>query len=302
MPETKWYRFPSMLELLALIRRHEGGVRGYNADFRNDDRWDLINASFDQVRAWGRSQVVPQGEASSAIGGYQFLTATLDYLKKELALTGTEIMSPEFQDDLAIALMIRKRPTMSFMKLVRGEIGIEKFADGIAREWASMPVLYHQQGAHRTVNRGQSYYAGDGLNAALISATELEAVLRRVATEGKKAYEEHQRGAPPPPPIPEPEPVPPKPPKGVGGMDSTGEPLMAMSSTVVDVKSAWSSKINWVAVPTALIAFLAAIGLPVSDGIREIILMIGSIGSPLLIWIMRTWFTRSVTKASVGVK
>ena len=197
----KWYRFPAMLELLTLIRKHEGGVRGYNADFRNDDKWDIINATFDQTRAWGRSQVVPQGEKSSAIGGYQFLTATLDWLKKDLSLTGKEVMSPEFQDDLAIALMIRKRPANSFMKLVRGEITVAKFADGIAREWASMPVLYDQKGASRTVKRGQSYYAGDGLNAALTSATELERVLNEVAIQGEVAYELHQRGAPVVPPV-----------------------------------------------------------------------------------------------------
>lgn len=196
-----------MLELLALIRKHEGGVRGYNADFRNDDKWNIINATFDQVRAWGRSQVVPQGEASSAIGGYQFLTATLDYLKKELALTGKEVMTPEFQDDLAIALMIVKRPSMSFMKLCREEITIDTFADGIAREWASMPVLRDQKGAKRWIKRGQSYYAGDGLNAALTSATELERVLQRVALQGREAYNHRQRGAPPvAPPASPPEP------------------------------------------------------------------------------------------------
>lgn len=203
----KWYRFPAMLELLALIRKHEAGVRGYNADFRNDDKWDIINKSFDQVRALGRSQVVPQGEKSSAIGAYQFLTDTLDYLKTKLRLTGKEIMSPEFQDDLAIALMIIKRPSSSFMKYVRGEITMEKFADGIAREWASMPVLYDQKGAFRYITRGQSYYSGDGLNKALTSATELERVLRMVAIQGKEAYDAFRRGEPPvAPPVTEPEP------------------------------------------------------------------------------------------------
>lgn len=205
MTEQKWYRFPAMLELLALIRKHEGGIRGYNADYRNDDKWDLVNKTFDQVRALGRSQVVPQGEASSAIGGYQFLTTTLDYLKKELRLTGQEVMNPEFQDDLAIALMIKKRPSNSFMKLARGEIDIFKFSDGLAREWASLPVLYRQKGSRRTVERGQSYYAGDGLNKALVSAVEFEGVLQRVASQGRIEYRKFLQGAPPSPPVPEPE-------------------------------------------------------------------------------------------------
>lgn len=73
-----------------------------------------------------------------------------------------------------------------------------------------------------------------------------------------------------------------------------------MDSKVVDVKSAWHSKINWVAVPTAILSFLAAVGLAPTDQIREIIMAVGSIGTPLVIWVMRTWFTQSVTKASVG--
>ena len=39
---------------------------------------------------------------------------------------------------------------------------------GLAKEWASFPVPSRMRGAHRTVERGQSYYAGDGLNKALI--------------------------------------------------------------------------------------------------------------------------------------
>ena len=40
---------------------------------------------------------------------------------------------------------------------------------GLAKEWASFPVPSRMRGAHRTVERGQSYYAGDGVNKALIS-------------------------------------------------------------------------------------------------------------------------------------
>jgi hypothetical protein len=47
----------------------------------------------------------------------------------------------------------------------------------LAREWASLPVQRDQRGATRLVKRGQSYYAGDGLNKA--SATP-EEVLRAV--------------------------------------------------------------------------------------------------------------------------
>ncbi len=34
-------------------------------------------------------------------------------------------------------------------------------------EWASLPVLADSQGDRQRIRRGQSYYAGDGLNRAL---------------------------------------------------------------------------------------------------------------------------------------
>jgi hypothetical protein len=165
---TRWYMTPAMIRLLALIREHEGGKAGYNSDFRNDDRWTLTNKTFDEFRALGRSQVTTGGarggkEPSSALGGYQFLTATLDSLKKDLKLTGKEVMSEAFQDDLAVALMNRR----GHMKYLRGEMGPEAFANELAKEWASLPVVTRIKGAHRYVNPGQSYYSGDGLNKAL---------------------------------------------------------------------------------------------------------------------------------------
>ena len=36
-------------------------------------------------------------------------------------------------------------------------------------EWASFPVLADTKGATRSIKAGQSYYAGDGLNKALVS-------------------------------------------------------------------------------------------------------------------------------------
>jgi hypothetical protein len=155
--------------LLALIRKHESGARGYNADYRNDDRWTLTNRTFDAVRALGRSQVVPQGEASSAIGAYQFLTKTLDSLKADLRLSGQETFDPIFQDYLAIVLMNRRGRG----EYLRGKIGAEAFANELAREWASLPVIGGP-------NHGRSYYAGDGLNKALVTPSAVLAAIHQM--------------------------------------------------------------------------------------------------------------------------
>lgn len=155
------YMTPATVKLLRIIREREAGKAGYNADYRQDDRWTLTNKTFDQVRNLGRSQVL-QGEPSSAIGGYQFITKTLDGLRRDLGLTGKEIFNEAFQDDLAYHLMVG-RGLNSFL---RGEITAGTFCNNLAKEWASLPVVTATTGATRRVLPGQSYYAGDGLNRA----------------------------------------------------------------------------------------------------------------------------------------
>lgn len=173
------YRTPAMLALLAAIRSKESGSAGYNADFRNDDRWPLTTLTLDEAQALGRLQVVRDGEASSAIGAYQFLTKTLISLRTSLHLTGGERFDELFQDDLAVALMIRR----GYMRLMRDELSAEEFSNNLAKEWASLPVVIDMQGAFRAVRRGQSYYSGDGLNAALHKPEAILELVRAVQQE-----------------------------------------------------------------------------------------------------------------------
>lgn len=180
---TLWYMTAAMRDLLRLIRLHESGKAGYNADLYNDDKWTLTNKTFDEFRALGRSQVTTGGarggkEPSSALGGYQFLTATLDSLKKDLKLTGKEIMTPEFQDDLAVALMNRR----GYMKYHRGEMSAEAFCNELAKEWASLPVVTRIRGSKRYVNPGETYYAGDGLNKAFHKPETILAAVKALKT------------------------------------------------------------------------------------------------------------------------
>ncbi|MBL8593621.1 MAG: hypothetical protein JNK01_13125, partial [Devosia sp.] len=83
-------------------------------------------------------------------------------------------------------------------------LSLRDFGNRLAREWASVPVLSRQQGAHRTVERGESYYAGDGLNASLARASEAEAVLAEVLSALAPP-------APTPGPVPAPAPAQPQP-------------------------------------------------------------------------------------------
>ena len=174
---SRWYMTQGMLSFLQLIRKHEGGSQdsvAYNADYAMDDRWTLTSATFDQVRRLGRSQVSEHGEASSAIGAYQFLSKTLDSLKMSLGLSGSETFDQNLQDDLAVALMIRR----GLLTYLRGDMTSVAFANSLAREWASLPVVHAMKGSRRMLKAGQSYYAGDGLNRAFHDPEDvLEAIL-----------------------------------------------------------------------------------------------------------------------------
>src|SRR6185312_12693691 len=110
-------------------------------------------------KTWGKQW------GSSAAGRYQVMQATLAGLKKALGLGGTEAFSPDLQDRLGYQLL-KQRGYADFMAR---KITINAFAKRLAQEWASLPVLEATQGAHRRVAEGETYYAGDRLNRALIS-------------------------------------------------------------------------------------------------------------------------------------
>lgn len=125
----------------------------------------LLAAQSGWGRAWG----------SSAAGRYQQMQATLTGLKSALGLTGSELFSPDMQDRLGYALLKRR----GYAAFMARQLTTIQFAKNLAQEWASFPVLMPTQGAHRMLVAGQSYYAGDGLNHALVSPQQVEAALAK---------------------------------------------------------------------------------------------------------------------------
>lgn len=113
---------------------------------------------------------------SSAAGAPQFMRTTLSGLKKELGLRGAQILDGNLQDRLAYHLLKRR----GYEAFMAGEIGATEFGKRLAMEWASFPVLAGTKGDHRQIKRGQSYYAGDGANKALVKPEVVEAVLAQV--------------------------------------------------------------------------------------------------------------------------
>lgn len=117
---------------------------------------------------------------SSAAGRYQFMKKTLGDLIIELKLSTGQKLDANLQDRLAYHLL-KRRGYESYMAL---RISRAEFGKRLAQEWASFPVLAETQGAHQRVARGQSYYAGDDLNKALVKPAAVEAVLDRVKAAG----------------------------------------------------------------------------------------------------------------------
>jgi hypothetical protein len=58
-------------------------------------------------------------------------------------------------------------------RYLAGAISAEKFANALAREWASLPVVTGP-------NAGRSFYAGDGLNKSHVSVDAFMAAVRAV--------------------------------------------------------------------------------------------------------------------------
>lgn len=163
-----------LLDFVRVTEVGTDGPSGYNVIYGfNQDKLPKPITQMTADELIGAQAMFPRLYGSSASGGYQFMRATLKDLKRELGLRGTQIMDPDLQDRLAYHLLKRR----GYDQFMAGKIGLTEFAKRLAMEWASFPVLESTQGAHRRITRGQSFYAGDGVNKALVSPEEMERVI-----------------------------------------------------------------------------------------------------------------------------
>lgn len=135
----------------------------YNAYFGRVNNADITftNMTVAEVMKW-QQEYVEKGAASNAVGRYQFMGTTLAGLVKQLHINTHDKFDEKMQDRLAIALMERR----GSLQFVQKKITREQFAANLAMEWAALPKITGD-------NPHESYYAGDGLNQARISASEV---------------------------------------------------------------------------------------------------------------------------------
>lgn len=138
---------------------------GYNQVYGKNKQIPLGNMTLDEVLSW-QKQVVRDGSPSSAVGRYQFINKTLSGLKDSTGISGDTLFTPELQDKFAEQLLVGR----GYNDFASGKISKEEFANNLAKEWASFPVV---SGA----GKGRSYYDGDGLNTHLISVEDVLSTL-----------------------------------------------------------------------------------------------------------------------------
>lgn len=163
--------------LLSLIAKGEStGVRGdpYTALWPSTTEPNLIRMSLKQVKDFQISRI-RSGFKSTACGRYQFIKNTLlDVVKISKLDPERTIFTPDIQDYL---ILLRLKSIRRLDKWKAGSLIHEgnsyssqensaNFQVHLAKEFASVPMPFRAQGHSRIVNKGQSYYAGDGLNAA----------------------------------------------------------------------------------------------------------------------------------------
>ena len=164
----------SVYTLLDFIAKPESGG-DYNIVYggikkQHRPKKPLTQMTVNEVLAWQDS--IDQWYPSEAAGKYQIMEDTLRPLAPEAGVRGLDLFDRKTQDKLAIHLLKRR----GLDKYLAGTIGAEEFANSLAKEWASLPVVSGPK-------KGRSYYAGDGLNKSHVSVDAFLAAVRAVKAD-----------------------------------------------------------------------------------------------------------------------
>ena len=160
--------------LLDLIARVES-KGNYNAYFGNAGNSSITftEMSIADVLSW-QEDFIAAGHPSSAVGRYQIISTTLKGLVQQLNIDTNQPFNEAMQDRMAVALLERRGAT----EYVNNQIDGRQFAAELAKEWAALPKIIGDRPE-------QSYYAGDGLNKALVGVDEILRAVNAVSAKMK---------------------------------------------------------------------------------------------------------------------
>lgn len=165
--------------LLDMIAKYEGGVNGYDVVYGRSKiktPKPLTKMTVAEVEKW-QNKSVSAGSKSSAVGKYQIVRETLAAIIASGAINRGELFDKDCQERAGRHLLDGR----GYQRFKAGTMPLHAFAKELAKEWASLPVLYDMKGHSRNVKAGESYYAGDSLNSAHYSPAELIGALKAVA-------------------------------------------------------------------------------------------------------------------------
>ena len=135
----------------------------------------VTSMTFGEVLAW--QDAIDHKYMSEAVGKWQFLEDTLRGAYLGAGLKPTDRFSEENQRRVAMVLLQRR----GLNDYISGKIPAVRFAQNISKEWASMPCTIKDRRGRPP--RGQSYYAGDGLNKAHVTISQLMKAVHDAKTE-----------------------------------------------------------------------------------------------------------------------
>ena len=131
-----------------------------------DDYTKIVGGSVDSsILNKTITELAAQRGGQTAMGRYQIqMNSAQDVLRGAGKDPSTFKFDQAGQDEI-YKLLLKRRGLDDYLA---GEITKEQFALRLSQEWAALPVPFDTRGAFRRVKKGQSYYAGDGVNQSLI--------------------------------------------------------------------------------------------------------------------------------------
>lgn len=118
----------------------------------------------------------PPGPGTNAIGRYQIVNIpnapTMEEVVRELGFTGDELFDQTTQDKMFTHLLKRR----GFDDFQKGKLRWQDFANNLAKEWASLPVVTPTRRGNISLQPGMSYYSGVGGNKAHVNVNKYKEV------------------------------------------------------------------------------------------------------------------------------
>lgn len=111
-----------------------------------------------------------------ALGRFQIIPTTTEGSYKKAGLTLDSVLSPQNQDALFYKALL---PSAAIRYINKQSDDIDAAVVAIAKVWASVGVPMRMKGAHRMVEKDESYYAGDGTNKAHTTSAQMKEALRQ---------------------------------------------------------------------------------------------------------------------------